>query len=52
VRYRHAVSAKTAMTVRAWLTESHRPLHLLQAELRQDGRVKATALGKFMETHE
>jgi len=52
VRYRHPAAAKDRVTVRAWLTESRVPLHLLRAELRQNGQVKATAVGKFMETHE
>jgi acyl-coenzyme A thioesterase PaaI-like protein len=52
VRYREPVAVRGKMTTRAWLTESHGQLHLLRAELRQDGRVKATALGKFIENHE
>jgi acyl-coenzyme A thioesterase PaaI-like protein len=52
VRYRHPVMPAERMTLRAWLTESHEPLHLLRAELRQDDQVKATALGKFLQSHE
>jgi uncharacterized protein (TIGR00369 family) len=52
IRYREPVSAGDLMTVCAHLTESRGALHLLRAELRQDGRAKATALGKFVETHE
>lgn len=52
VRYLEPINVPGEMTTRAHLTESHRPLHLLRAELRQDGRVKATALGKFIEHHE
>lgn len=49
LRYRHPVASKTPMTVRAWLLHSHRRLHLLRAELRQDDRLKATALGTFVQ---
>jgi len=49
VRYHHPVTACGKMTTRASLEESHERLHLLRAELRQDGRVKATAHGKFLE---
>jgi acyl-coenzyme A thioesterase PaaI-like protein len=52
VRYRHPVAACGEMTTRASLVESHGRLHLLRAELRQAGQVKATALGKFLEPHE
>jgi len=52
VRYRQPVSAAGTITVRGWLIESHGRLHLLGAELRQDGQVKVTALGKFMANHE
>ena len=48
VRYRHPVAPAARLTVRAWLTESREPLHLLRAELRQDEQVKAIALGKFL----
>jgi len=51
VRYRHPVATGEAMTVHAWLTDSHAPLHYLRAELRQNGQVRVTALGKFIETH-
>jgi acyl-coenzyme A thioesterase PaaI-like protein len=52
VRYREPISARGDITARAWLTESRGQLHLLRAELRQDGRVKAIALAKFFENHE
>jgi uncharacterized protein (TIGR00369 family) len=52
VRYRHPVAPTTRMTLRAWLTESHEPLHLLRAELRQGEQVKAVASGKFLQSHE
>ena len=52
VRYREPVAVRGKITTSARLVESHGRLHLLRAELRQDGRVKATALGKFVENHE
>ena len=52
VRYRHPVAIGKTVVVRAWLQESLPPLHLLQAELHQDGCVKASATAKFMERHE
>ena len=52
VRYRHPVAIGETVIVRAWLQESLPPLHLLQAELHQDGCVKASATAKFMERHE
>jgi acyl-coenzyme A thioesterase PaaI-like protein len=52
VRYRHPISTQSGAGVRGWLTESRGRLHLLGAELTQDGQVMATAVGKFMEYHE
>jgi uncharacterized protein (TIGR00369 family) len=49
VRYRHPVPVGEAVTVRAWIEESYRPLHVMQAELLQNGCVQATASAKFME---
>jgi acyl-coenzyme A thioesterase PaaI-like protein len=49
VRYRHPVVARETMIVRAWRQKSIRRLHLLRAELKQNGLVKATARAKFME---
>lgn len=49
VRYREPVQIGEEMSVRAWIKHSMPPLHLLAAELKQDGRVKATATAKFME---
>ncbi len=51
VRFREPVETKGRMTVRARLAESHGRLHLLRAELRQGGRLKAAAVGKFLESH-
>ena len=52
VRFRHPVQTGKPAAVRAWLERCCRPLHVLKAELMQDGQLKATARGKFMEyTH-
>ena len=49
VRFRHPVCTDTTATVRAWMEHCVPPLHVLKAELVQDGQLKATARGKFME---
>jgi hypothetical protein len=40
------------MTLRAWVTRSQPPLHLLEAELRQEGCIKAIASAKFVQRNE
>ena len=50
VRYREPVAVPGNITTRATLTESHGRLYLLRAELRQEGRLKASALGKFIQS--
>jgi acyl-coenzyme A thioesterase PaaI-like protein len=49
VRYHEPVVIGEEMHIRAWITRSLPSLHLLAAELKQGGCVKATATGKFME---
>lgn len=49
VRYHETVQIGEEMSVRAWIKYSAAPLHLLAAELKQGGRVKAAATAKFME---
>lgn len=49
VRYRHPVMADRRVSVRAWIRETSRNLHRMQAELAQDGRVLVTATAKFLE---
>jgi acyl-coenzyme A thioesterase PaaI-like protein len=49
VRYREPVIIGEEMLLRAWITRSQPPLHLLEAELKQEGCVKATASAKFVE---
>ena len=49
VRFRHPVVINQVAVVRAWIERSSPPLHLLKAEILQDGQLKAAASGKFME---
>jgi len=49
VRFRHPVAASVPATVRAWIVEFSGPLHVMKARLIQNGQVKATASGKFVE---
>ena len=49
VRFRHPVVTGQTATVRAWPARSAPPLYILKAKVLQDGQVKATATGKFME---
>jgi acyl-coenzyme A thioesterase PaaI-like protein len=49
VRFKHPVATGRPATVRAWLERDLGPLYLLQAELVQDGVVKASASAKFLE---
>jgi uncharacterized protein (TIGR00369 family) len=52
VRYRKPVLTGHEMFIRAWITRSQAPLHLLEAELKQEGCVKAIASAKFFERNE
>jgi acyl-coenzyme A thioesterase PaaI-like protein len=52
VRYSEPVDVQAKTIVCARLIKSHGRLHGLRAELRQEGRLKATALGKFIESYE
>ncbi len=49
VRFRHPIRIGRLATVHAHLESSLSVLHVLKAEIRQDGRVAATAVGKFVE---
>ena len=46
-RFRHPVVTGQEATVSARITRSSHPLYLLEAEIIQDGKVKATAKGKY-----
>ncbi|HVM49775.1 MAG TPA: PaaI family thioesterase [Candidatus Acidoferrum sp.] len=52
VRYRKPVIIGQEMRVRAWITRSQAPLHLLAAELQQEGCIKARASAKFLERND
>jgi acyl-coenzyme A thioesterase PaaI-like protein len=49
VRFRHPVFVGREATVRAWVRQARGRLHVLAAELLQDGQVKVEASAKFME---
>lgn len=49
VRFRHVVDIGRTARVRAWLECSSHRLHLLRACLEQEGEIRATASGKFLE---
>lgn len=51
IRFRHSVDTGRAARVRAWLERSTHRLHLLRASLEQEGEIRATACGKFLETN-
>ena len=52
LRYRKPVLLGADILIRGWLTQAAAPLYVLQAELKQQGCLKATAVAKFMERHE
>ena len=52
IKFRHPVVCCQSVTVRAWITRSSSKLHLLQAEISQNGRIMATATGKFVRIEE
>lgn len=49
VRYREPVLIGPEVRIRAWFKDEHPPLYHLEAELKQDGAVKAEASAQFME---
>ncbi len=48
IRFLHPVVCCRSASVRAWITRSTAKLHLLQAEVSQNGQIMATAMGKFV----
>ena len=48
-RFRHPVRTSGTVTVRAWIECCAPPLHVLRTEVVQNGQIKATACGKFMD---
>ncbi len=49
VRFLKPVLIGQPVTVRGWWEKSRGPLHMLAADLSQDGKVLATAAGRFMD---
>jgi len=49
VRFRHPIATGEPLRVRASISRSQSPLHIVEARIVQAGRVKAKATGKFME---
>jgi uncharacterized protein (TIGR00369 family) len=49
VRFRSPIEVGTPLTARAWISRVHKPLFGVQAELVQEGQVKAMAAGRFMQ---
>jgi acyl-coenzyme A thioesterase PaaI-like protein len=49
VRFLHPVLIGRPVTVRGWLEKSRGSLRMLAADLSQEGRVLATATGRFMD---
>jgi uncharacterized protein (TIGR00369 family) len=52
VRYRKPASIGQEILIRAWVTRSRPPFYLLEAELKQEGCIKAVASAKFFERNE
>jgi len=48
IRYRHPVVTDQTAIIRGWIERSSSRLHLLKADVFQDGKVRVTASGKFM----
>ena len=51
-RFRHPVNTGHEATVHAWIIRSSHPLYLLEAEIIQNGEIKATAKSKFYDQPE
>jgi len=49
VRFRHLVATDQAARVQAWITLSRPPIYDVKAEIIQDGQVKITTTGRFIE---
>jgi uncharacterized protein (TIGR00369 family) len=52
VRFGHPVELDAPLVVRAYITRSQAPLHIVEAQIVQKGQIKAKAVGKFMERPE
>ncbi len=49
VRFHHPVAVSLPAEVRAWLKSEDSPVHRVAAEVRQEGRVVATAAARFVD---
>ncbi len=49
VRFRHPVVTTAPLRLRAWVERASPPLFVLRAQIEQEGRLRATAVGKFMD---
>jgi len=52
IKFRYPVVCCQSVTVRAWITRSSSKLHLLKAEISQNGQIMATGTGKFVRIEE
>lgn len=50
VRFYHTIEIGIPARVHAWMERSNHRLHVVRAELEQNGAEKAAAVGKFMES--
>ncbi len=49
VRFRHPIEVGSPLIVQARMSRLQKPLHVVEAEVIQNGQVKARAVGRFME---
>lgn len=49
IRFRHPLRTGRTAAVRAWVRKATPPLYVVEAEVSQQGQVKATATGTFMD---
>lgn len=52
IRYRHPVVSNREAEIRAWIVRSSPPLHILAAEITQEGQVRVRSTAKFMDRPE
>jgi uncharacterized protein (TIGR00369 family) len=52
IRFRNPVATDQPVKVRAWIDQASDHLHLLKAELIQDGQIKSLGTGKFVRNAE
>jgi len=52
IKFRYPVVCCQSVIARAWITRSSSKLHLLKAEISQNGQIMATGTGKFVRIEE